>query len=154
MDKTEARKAALEKKEEAKQKIALAKKEAIKAKAQKKSPVFYEMPEPTGDPEIDSAADLSALEEGFRAKIKNESKRFELATDTEYWACLCFQTREQKEHFLAALNILQCGDKYLDGQEVADILKIKIPAADLKYNTGENTKNHWEEFTKKGGEKT
>lgn len=119
----------------------------IKAKkAAAKMPRYYEMPEQTGDAEVDSAADLSALQVGFRKRAKDEGKRFEQATDTEYWACLCFQTREQKEAFLKALNLLTIGDKYLDGQEVAKVLGVELPGADVPYNTSSKIDSAWTEF--------
>jgi len=117
------------KKEAAKGKIEAAKAEAIAKKAAKKNPPpqIYQMPEQTGDAEADSLADLDAVQKGFRDRMKEENDRFQLATDSEYWACICFQTREQKEAFLTALDIIKFGDKYLDGQKVAEALKIQLP---------------------------
>ena len=43
------------------------------------------------------------------------------------------QTREQKDAFLQALNLVLIGDKYLDGQEVAKVFGVKLPAADVPY---------------------
>lgn len=148
-DLNEMRAAAQAKKEEARQKIESAKQAAKQAKALKAKPMpkYVEVPEPTGNAEVDSTADLDAVQAGFRKRAKDEGKRFALATDTEYWACLCFQTREQKEAFLSALNILSLGDKYLDGQEVAKVLGVKIPDADVPYNTSSKRDKAWEEFT-------
>lgn len=148
-DLNEMRAAAQAKKDEARQKIESAKQAAKQAKALKAKPLpkYVEVPEPTGNAELDSAADLDAVQAGFRKRAKDEGKRFALATDTEYWACLCFQTREQKEAFLAALNLLSLGDKYLDGQEVAKVLGVKIPGADVPYNTSSKRDKAWEEFT-------
>lgn len=93
------------------------------------------MPEETGDVEKDSEAELDALQKGFRDAIKREDKRFELATDSEYWFCVCFQSREQCNAFLKAMDLLEIGDKYLDGQEVAKKLGVKLPEADIPYRT-------------------
>lgn len=130
-----AREAAEAKKDAARQKIAAAKREAEERKRIKKNPppVMVAMPEPTGDPEADSAADLDAVQSGFRDRAKRESERFALATDSEYWACICFQTREQKDRFLSALGLLDLGDKYLDGQLVAERLGVELPGADVPY---------------------
>ena len=46
---------------------------------------------------------------------------------------MCFQTREQKEAFLRAMNLFLIGDKYLDGVEVAKQLGINIPDANINY---------------------
>lgn len=98
---------------------------------------YVTMPELTGDPEIDSKNDLAELQNGFKLRAKLESDRFRLATDSEYWACICFQTREQKEHFLKILSIIDLGDKYLDGQMVAKRLGIELPAANVPYNVSD-----------------
>ena len=111
-----------------------------------KMPRYYQTPEQTGDAETDCAADLSELQAGFRKRAKDEGRRFEQATDTEYWACLCFQTREQKEAFLKALNLLAIGDKYLDGQEVARVLGVELPSADVPYNTSSKIDPAWAGF--------
>ena len=137
VDVKQAKEQAEAKKNAARQNIAAAKREAENRKAVKKNPppVMVEMPDATGNLEEDSAADLTALQQGFRNRAMQEGARFELAVDTEYWACLCFQTREQKEAFLAALNILEFGNKYLDGQLVADRLGVSLPSANVPYNT-------------------
>ena len=133
-------------KEQARDK-AMKAKEGIKAKKiAARMPHYYDTPKETGDAEVDSAADLNAVQAGFRKRAKDEGKRFESATDTEYWACLCFQTREQKESFLKALNLLHIGDKYLDGQEVAKVLGVQLPGADVPYNTSSKIDSAWTEF--------
>ena len=141
---------ALAKKEAAKQKIEAAKREADARKALKKNPppVMVEMPDPSGNPEDDSAADLDAVQQGFRNRAKAESDRFALATDSEYWACICFQSRDQKEAFLAALKILEFGDKYLDGQLVAERLGVKLPAANVPYKPDPKLDRDWLSFVK------
>ena len=139
---------ALAKKEEAKQKLESAKMAAKNAVAVRKNPVprYVDIPEQTGDAEADSAADLDAVQAGFRKRAKDEGKRFALATDTEYWSCICFQTREQKEAFLAAIGVLQYGDKYLDGALVAKALGIEVPSADVPYNTSAKRDKSLEDF--------
>jgi hypothetical protein len=138
-----------EKLEIARKKIEAAKREAEARKALKNNPppVLVKMPELTGDPEADSKADLDAVQEGFRARAKQEADRFALATDSEYWACLCFQSREQKDAFLAALNILEFGDKYIDGQLVAERLGVKLPGADVPYKPEPKLDKDWLSFT-------
>lgn len=118
-------------KEEAKIKLAEAKNRAARKKL--KSPVLYNIPEQTGNPEIDSKADLDEVQKSFRERIKMENVRFQNTTDSEYWFAVCFQTREQKEAFLKAMNLFLIGDKYLDGVEVAKQLGINIPAANINY---------------------
>lgn len=89
----------------------------------------------TGDAEVDSKAELTELQQAFRDRKKNEARRFELATDSEYWVALCFQTRAQKETFLKALKLIQYGDKYLDGRLLAEKMGITLTEEEMPYNT-------------------
>ena len=130
----------------AKEKALKTKDAVIRKKAQASMPQYYDMPEQTGNAEIDSTADLDALQSGFRKRAKDESRRFELATDTEHWFCVNFQTREQKDAFLKAMNLWAIGDKYLDGQLVADVLGVALPDADVPYNTSAKIDSAWSEF--------
>lgn len=146
----EVRAKAIAQKGAAKQNIISAKREAEERKKLKANPppVYVELPDQTGNAEIDSLADLGAVADGFRKRAKDESTRFELAVDTEYWACLCFQTREQKEVFLAALNLLQFGNKYIDGQLAAKELGIKLPDGNVPYNTSAKIDKRFAKFIK------
>lgn len=81
-----------------------------------------------------AVAETSAVLEAFKARAKAEQERFALATDSEYWVAVCFQTREQKEHFLAATKLLKSGDKYIDGALVAKVLGVELPPAQVPYN--------------------
>ena len=81
-----------------------------------------------------AVAETSAVLEAFKARAKAEQERFALATDSEYWVAVCFQTREQKEHFLAVTKLLKAGDKYIDGALVAKVLGIELPPAQVPYN--------------------
>ncbi len=40
----------------------------------------------------------------FRERMGAENKRFRDMCDTEYWCCICFTSRAQKEEFLASLE--------------------------------------------------
>jgi hypothetical protein len=84
----------------------------------------------TGDLAADSAAELDAVQQGFRDRTKREDERFRLATDSEYWFVLCFKSREDKEAFLKAAGLMAVGDKYLDGYAVAHVLGIVMPSTD------------------------
>lgn len=98
-----------------------------------KTPKLYNIPQQTGNPEIDSKADLDEVQASFRERIKTENSRFQNTTDSEYWFAMCFQSREQKDAFLRAMDLFLIGDKYLDGVEVAKQLGIDIPEANIKY---------------------
>ncbi len=70
--------------------------------------------------------EMSEVLKQFLARGKEERKTFEENVDSEYWVAVCFQSREQKEEFLRLAGWLQFGDKYLDGLEIAEHMKIKI----------------------------
>lgn len=78
--------------------------------------------------------ETSAVLEAFKARAQAEQERFKLATDSEYWVGLCFQTREQKEAFLTAAKLIRHGDKYIDGQLLAQRMGIDLPPAAVPYN--------------------
>lgn len=70
---------------------------------------------------------ISEVENSFIKRAKTEKERFDLATDSEYWVCLCFQSREQVEAFIEKSGWGEKTDKYIDGQEVASRLNISLP---------------------------
>lgn len=78
--------------------------------------------------------EVSATLQAFKDRAKAEQARFELATDSEYWIGVCFQTRAQKEFFLKAVKLLQAGDKYIDGRLLAKRMGIELPEANVPYN--------------------
>ena len=62
---------------------------------------------------------VAEVKTGFMARANGEAKRTELVTDSEFWCCLCFETREQKNAFLVATGFGEADDKYVDGRVVA-----------------------------------
>ena len=80
----------------------------------------------TDNVEIDSAAELDALAKGFRGRRDAEAKRFEQATDSEYWFAVCFRTRADKDAFLTAIKATRLGDKYIDGHALARLLDVPL----------------------------
>lgn len=118
-------------KEKAKLKAVNAKQALARRRAKKEQ--YYTSPELTGDVETDSKNDLTELQAAFRKRVESENNRLDLTTDSEYWVALCFTTRGQKEEFLRKLNLIQFGDKYLDGERVAKELGIELEDAQMKY---------------------
>lgn len=76
--------------------------------------------------------ELGEVEKSFRARMDAENKRFRDMCDTEYWCCVCFTSRAQKEEFLKSLG-LDPLDKYIDGKEMARAMKRPIRTQDLKF---------------------
>ena len=98
----------------------------------------------TDDDEVDTAEEFNEVQKSFMARNKAEQERFQLATDSEYWCCLVFQSREQKEQFLRAMRWIVHGDKYIDGVKVAKSLNVDLLSVKVPYNTSEGnsvTKN-------------
>ena len=79
---------------------------------------------------IKAKADLKekaeSLKSDFIKGIQESQKKFQQEMDTEFFFCVAFQNREQKEDFLKQTNLLQHGDKYLNGLEVAKTLGVKL----------------------------
>lgn len=72
----------------------------------------------------------------IHAGRKQQAQAIELANDTEYWFAMYFQSREQKEVFLQAMNWFSHGDKYIDGQFAAKIMGIELPPRPAPYKAG------------------
>lgn len=86
-----------------------------------------------GELEHDALAETDALMSEFQKRAKAEEDRVEIATDSEFWFAVCFQTREQKDEFLKNMGLFQIGDKYLDGVRVARKLGVSISPANVSY---------------------
>ncbi len=83
-------------------------------------------------PETDSleeedAQEVSATLAAFQKNREAERQLVQDTTDSEYWFCVCFQTRTQKEAFLKAVKWFAHGDKYLDGKWVAKQMGVTLP---------------------------
>ena len=125
------------------------KKAAAKAKVnqwKRKQKPLVQMPELTGDAEVDSKADLDAVKKGFRDRLKAENKRKVDATDSEYWFCVCFQSRAQSEAFLREIGWRKFGDKYLDGVKVAKMMGIELPDDEVPYVAEPKIDKVWASF--------
>ena len=81
----------------------------------------------TDDPEADSSTELEIIENSFAERAARENERRSKAIDSEYWLCLCFQTREQAEAFTAAAGWGRRDEKYIDGRKAAKVLGIDLP---------------------------
>lgn len=82
--------------------------------------------------EGDILSELGDVEKGFRERMKAENKRFRDMCDTEYWFCVCFTSREQKEEFLRKIG-LDVDEKYIDGKDMARAYRKSIKAPDMEF---------------------
>ena len=87
----------------------------------------------TGDVAADAAAEFDAIDQGFRQRMANEQSRVNAELDSENWVAVVFETRAQKEEFLERIGLLDHGDKYLDGVDVARILSVDLSPSGRKY---------------------
>jgi len=90
----------------------------------------------TDDIQATADNEVSAMLQAILDERKRLRDQYRLAADTEYWVALCFQSREQKEQFLTALQWLEHGDKYLDGLLCARSLGIEIEPIPLPMREG------------------
>jgi hypothetical protein len=81
---------------------------------------------PAGSFEEQAAAEIGELEAGIKSRKKAERDRFRAATDSEFWFAVCFTSRDEKDRFLKAAGLWEHGDKYLDGQVVADTFDVDM----------------------------
>lgn len=99
--------------------------------AQKEEPDPLANVDYNGELEHDAAVETTALLDGFRQRALQEQDRFTLATDSEFWFAIGFQSREQKEQFLREMGWTELGDKYLDGTVLAAAYGIHLVPAPL-----------------------
>lgn len=91
----------------------------------------------TGDAEADVLMDLEVIEDEFaaiHAARKQQADAIDLANDSEFWFCMFFQTREQKEAFVRHFGLPT--DKYIDGQDAAARMGVTLPPREAKYKVG------------------
>ena len=99
--------------------------------------------------EEETAEETSEVLKQFNKRHHDEQDRMKYVLDSEYWFCVCFQSRDQKERFLAAMDWAKHGDKYLDGTELAKQNKIELPNTPIKFVT---QKSAYSEVPRIGGD--
>ena len=92
--------------------------------------------EQEGSPEGMAKRVLGEVEQAFKDRATAEQKRMEEAVDSEYWICLVFQTRAQKDEFLTkcGANPMNMGDKYIEGPDFARLIGKPVDPARVRYN--------------------
>jgi len=120
---------------------------ALPGKAGKVSPDFDTMLDPRGLQGLPDVPGLETMDaetivnqetddimQMIRENRKNQVERFRDIEAGEFWFCVCFQSRNQKEDFLHKLleqyapNVPyeRFGDKYISGLELAEMLGVGI----------------------------
>lgn len=72
------------------------------------------------------ADEVGETEAAFRGRLEKEDKRRKLATDSEFWFAVHFDSREEKERFLRKYGLDKAGDKYLSGNVVDRLLALRV----------------------------
>jgi len=80
----------------------------------------------TGEVEKDCAAEFRVAKTAFQERAVTDAARRLKATDSEYWVCLCFQTRAQVEEFLSNSGHPAPEEKYVDGVAFAERLGVTV----------------------------
>lgn len=76
--------------------------------------------------------ELGEVEKSFRERMARENSRFQDMCDTEYWFCVCFTSRAQKEEFMQKAG-LPVDEKYIEGREMAKAFRKSIKTPDLEF---------------------
>lgn len=87
------------------------------------------------DPEQAATVEISEALAFIKAERQKKRDAWRVTVDPEYWVCVCFQSREQKEGFLTKAGWLDLGEKYLDGLEVAKRLGVEVLPIPLSTKT-------------------
>ena len=66
---------------------------------------------------------INKVKTEFQKRAEKENDEKTDALDSEFWVCICFKNRKQKDEFLNEFKLAELGDKYLDGNSVGEILR-------------------------------
>lgn|GEM_PF-2391957 len=84
--------------------------------------------------EGDADAEVSAALAAILEERKKKRDDYRLMADTDYWLCLCFQSRQQKIEFLRHIGwdkMTLVNDRYIDGLQCAQSLSVDIEPIEL-----------------------
>lgn len=97
-------------------------------KFKKKMDLLKHLPVIDGDLEASCDQELTEVQRQFRDNRKAETATMtgELG-DTRHWICMCFDTNERKEAFIAASGLATSHGAFADGAELASKMNIELP---------------------------
>ena len=86
------------------------------------------------DAETVTAQETSDMMTMIRENRKNNAEHFRDIESGEFWSCVCFQSRSQRDDFIVKLlekyaphlDIDRFGAKYISGLELAEMLGVSI----------------------------
>lgn len=71
--------------------------------------------------------DQSEIESATKSAFKAEANKLADVLDSEFYICLCFDSRAAKEQFLSQTKIAKTDDRFVDGHEIAKRLGVELP---------------------------
>jgi hypothetical protein len=84
------------------------------------------------DLEASADAEMSEMLRQIKERRQADRDRFRVARDPDYFVVLCFQSRDQRNEFLAKSEWGQEDEKYLNGLEVCRRLGIDVVPIEIK----------------------
>jgi hypothetical protein len=95
--------------------------------------------------EEDVKTELNEYQQAFKEQMQKEAKGIDEAVSTGYWFCAYFADFDQCQEFLKNANLQnKMEGQYINGQMMADILKVKVTKK--KINPPPSFKKH-KDFT-------
>jgi hypothetical protein len=78
------------------------------------------------DPVKENEEQAQEIKSNFIQGITDKQKKFQQDTDMEFFVCIAFQNREQKEDFIKQKGWDKLGDKYYAGVDIAEIEGVNL----------------------------
>jgi len=97
-------------------------------KFKKKIDLLKNLPVIDGDLEASCDQELTEVQRQFRDnRLAEKSTMTGELGDTRHWLCMCFDTNERKEAFIAASGLATSHGAFADGAELASKMNIELP---------------------------
>ncbi len=84
------------------------------------------------DLEASATAEMSELVRQIKEKRQADRDRFRVLREPDYFVVLCFQSRDQRNEFLAKSEWAEEDTKYLNGLEICRRLGIDVQPIEIK----------------------
>jgi hypothetical protein len=85
-----------------------------------------------GELQADANSEVSDILKAIIERRKAQNERFRITSDPEYFFCVCFQSRDQKDEFLKATHWDDLGNKFINGLEVARRMNVPVTVIELE----------------------
>ena len=85
-----------------------------------------------GDVEGNATKEMSEILKQLTERRKAQRDLFRVARDPDYFICLCFQSHEQRNEFLAKSGWGEADERYINGLQVCRLLGIDVQPIEIK----------------------